>query len=73
MLLKNVEFAHISCYLALEVRIYVWFQDLVEHNPLIAVEVLSKLINSPDISGYVSFLCHMFNYRDAPSSCPLFD
>jgi hypothetical protein len=59
MLLKNVEFAHISCYLALEVRIYVWFQDLVEHNPLIAVEVLSKLINSPDISGYFAGLVHM--------------
>ncbi|KAF8658057.1 hypothetical protein HU200_059521 [Digitaria exilis] len=33
--------------------------DLVEHNPLIAVEVLSKLINSPDISGYFDGLVHM--------------
>ncbi|KAG2623451.1 hypothetical protein PVAP13_3KG061500 [Panicum virgatum] len=33
--------------------------DLVEHNPLIAVEVLSKLINSPDISGYFAGLVHM--------------
>ncbi len=29
------------------------FQDLVEHNPLVAVEVLSKLINSPDMDAYV--------------------
>lgn len=28
------------------------FQDLVEHNPCIAVEVLSKLINSPDMDAY---------------------
>ncbi|CAN6339935.1 unnamed protein product [Urochloa humidicola] len=33
--------------------------DLVEHNPLIAVEVLSKLINSPDIAGYFQGLVHM--------------
>ncbi|RLM99711.1 CCR4-NOT transcription complex subunit 11 [Panicum miliaceum] len=33
--------------------------DLVEHNPLIAVEVLSKLINSPDVSGYFAGLVHM--------------
>ncbi|KAK8449928.1 hypothetical protein SEVIR_7G287300v4 [Setaria viridis] len=33
--------------------------DLVEHNPLIAVEVLSKLINSPDIAGYFEGLVHM--------------
>jgi hypothetical protein len=31
---------------------YLCFQDLVEHNPLIAVEVLSKLINAPDISRW---------------------
>ncbi|TVU51365.1 hypothetical protein EJB05_02789 [Eragrostis curvula] len=33
--------------------------ELVEHNPLIAVEVLSKLIHSPDISGYFDVLVHM--------------
>ena len=29
-----------------------FFQDLVEHNPSIAAEVLSKLINSPDMDAY---------------------
>uniref|UniRef100_A0A0D9XQP3 Uncharacterized protein n=1 Tax=Leersia perrieri TaxID=77586 RepID=A0A0D9XQP3_9ORYZ len=33
--------------------------DLVEHNPLIAVEVLSKLINSPDMDAYFDMLVHM--------------
>ncbi|XP_062197258.1 uncharacterized protein LOC133900137 isoform X2 [Phragmites australis] len=33
--------------------------DLVEHNPLIAVEVLSKLINSPDMDAYFDILVHM--------------
>ncbi|KAM0909568.1 hypothetical protein ACQ4PT_014732 [Festuca glaucescens] len=33
--------------------------DLVEHNPLIAVDVLSKLINSPDMDSYFDILVHM--------------
>ncbi|KQJ88841.1 CCR4-NOT transcription complex subunit 11 isoform X2 [Brachypodium distachyon] len=33
--------------------------DLVEHNPLIAVDVLSKLINSPDIDSYFDILVSM--------------
>ncbi|XP_066337770.1 uncharacterized protein [Miscanthus floridulus] len=33
--------------------------DLVEHNPLIAVEVLSKLINSPDMDAYFDVIVHM--------------
>ncbi|KAG8090943.1 hypothetical protein GUJ93_ZPchr0011g27302 [Zizania palustris] len=32
---------------------------LVEHNPLIAVDVLSKLINSPDMDAYFDVLVHM--------------
>ncbi|CAL4994302.1 unnamed protein product [Urochloa decumbens] len=33
--------------------------DLVEHNPCIAVEVLSKLTNSPDMDEYFDALAHM--------------
>nr|ACN25727.1 unknown [Zea mays] len=33
--------------------------DLVEHNPHIAVEVLSKLINSPDMDAYFDAIVHM--------------
>uniref|UniRef100_J3N735 Uncharacterized protein n=2 Tax=Oryza brachyantha TaxID=4533 RepID=J3N735_ORYBR len=33
--------------------------ELVEHNPLVAVEVLSKLINSPDMDAYFDILVHM--------------
>uniref|UniRef100_A0A804NKR7 CCR4-NOT transcription complex subunit 11 n=1 Tax=Zea mays TaxID=4577 RepID=A0A804NKR7_MAIZE len=33
--------------------------DLVEHNPLIAVDVLSKLINSPDVDAYFDAIVHM--------------
>ncbi|KAL6868126.1 hypothetical protein ACP4OV_014971 [Aristida adscensionis] len=33
--------------------------DLVEHNPNISVEILSKLINSPDIDEYFDVLVHM--------------
>jgi hypothetical protein len=44
------------------VDLTLYFQDLVEHNPLIAVDVLSKLINSPDMDSYVQNMFHFIYY-----------
>ena len=47
------DYMFILCMLCLDGLTILFFQDLVEHNPHIAVEVLSKLINSSDMDAYV--------------------
>jgi hypothetical protein len=41
------------CMFCFDVLTILLFQGLVEHNPHIAVEVLSKLINSSNMDAYV--------------------
>jgi len=41
-------------------RFFFLNQELVENNPLIAVDVLTKLIKSPEISEYASFIYYIF-------------
>jgi hypothetical protein len=39
---------------------FILYQELVENNPLIAVEILTNLIKSPDISAeYAFYLIHL--------------